>query len=251
MGKVYDAAGADGTRVALKIVKDELARIDVYRHRFQREAMIAQTVRNPHVVPVVATGEHEGRPYMAAHFIEGNSLETLLKAAKRLPVQTTVMICTQVAEGLQALWEAGMVHRDVKPGNILLDRAGTAYITDFGLAKDSEGAPLTLPGQALGSIDYMAPEQIRGQEVTVQTDVYSLGCVVFECLTGSAPFSDRQGMRILWSHLQDDPPYPDGVAPKLGAAVMTALRKESEDRPASAVAYAELLAAAAAQDQPS
>ncbi len=115
-------------------------------------------------------------------------------------------ICAQVADGLQALWEAGMVHRDVKPGNILLDLTGKAYITDFGLAKDSEGTVLTRPGQALGSMDYMPPEQIRGEPVTGAADTYSLGCVVFECLYGRPPFADREGMRVLWAHLQDEPP---------------------------------------------
>ena len=115
-------------------------------------------------------------------------------------------VCAQVADGLEALRKAGMVHRDVKPENILLDLDGTAYITDFGLAKDSAGTVLTRPGQPLGSMDYMAPEQIRGQPVTSAADTYSLGCVVFECLSGRPPFADRDGLQVLWAHLQDEPP---------------------------------------------
>ena len=110
------------------------------------------------------------------------ALDQKLQLEGRLDFATTVGICAQVADGLQALWEAGMVHRDVKPGNILLDLAGNAYITDFGLAKDSDGTVLTRPGQPLGSMDYMPPEQIRGEPVTGAADIYSLGCVVFECL---------------------------------------------------------------------
>src|SRR5437588_622000 len=165
-------------------------------------------VRNPHVVPVVETGEQDGLPYMAAQFIDGESLEQRLKREGRLDVATTVKVCAEVADGLQAVWAAGMVHRDVKPGNILLDTAGMAHITDFGLAKDSQGSVLTMPGQALGSMDYMAPEQIRGQPVTGASDIYALGCVVFECMCGRPPFADRQGMRVLWAHLQDEPPDP-------------------------------------------
>ena len=245
MGKVYDATGPDGTRVALKVVKEDLARDETFRRRFEREAMIAQTVRNPHVVPVLATGEHEGLPYMAQQFIEGSSLEQKLKAEGRLDVPTAINVCAQVAEGLSALWAAGMVHRDIKPGNILLDRAGTAYITDFGLAKDSQGSVLTLPGQALGSMDYMAPEQIRGEEVTPETDLYSLGCVMFECLNGRPPFADRQGMRVLWAHLQDEPPDPLGVPAQVVQVLKSALQKQPSDRPKSGEEYVRRLSTAA------
>ena len=128
-----------------------------------------------------------------------------------------------------------MVHRDVKPGNILLDLAGTAYITDFGLVKDSQGSVLTRPGQALGSLDYMPPEQIRGEPVTGAADTYSLGCVVFECVYGRPPFAHHEGMRVLWAHLQDEPPDPSAertdIAPGFAPALNAALRKEPSERP--------------------
>jgi serine/threonine-protein kinase len=183
MGKVYTATGPDGGRVALKLVKDDYARDETFRRRFYREARIAQTVNHPNVVPVLDTGEVDGVPYMAQRFIEGPegagmSLDDKLKRDGTLDAQTAVGICTDVAAGLEALWAAGMVHRDVKPANILLDASGRAYITDFGLAKDTQGSLLTLPGQALGSMDYMAPEQIRGEPVTAATDIYALGCDV-------------------------------------------------------------------------
>jgi serine/threonine protein kinase len=249
MGTVYRATGPDGSEVALKLVKKDFARDETFRRRFNREARIAQTVRNPHVVPVVDTGIHDETPYLCERFIEGVSLEEKLKQERRLDVPTTVAITAQVANGLDALWAAGMVHRDIKPGNILLDRAGKAYITDFGLAKDNQGSILTLPGQALGSMDYMAPEQIRGEPVTAATDVYALGCVVFECLQGQPPFADRQGMRVLWAHLQDEPPEPGqdrtDVQPKFVEAWRTAMCKEPTERPQSSVEYAKLLATAA------
>jgi serine/threonine protein kinase len=249
MGRVYRATAGDGTLVALKLVKRDFARDETFRRRFRREARIAQTVRNPHVVPVRDTGEHDGLPYLVAQFIEGITLDEKLAVEGRLDVATTVRICAQVAEGLQALWEAGMVHRDVKPANILLDLTGKAYITDFGLAKDSDGTALTRPGQALGSMDYMPPEQIRGEPVTGAADTYSLGCVVFECVHGRPPFADRQGMGVLWAHLQDEPPDPSAertdITPGLTRALRTALRKDPAERPRTSVEYARSLSQAA------
>jgi serine/threonine protein kinase len=245
MGKVYSATGPDGVRVAVKVVKEDLARDPTFRKRFAREAHIAQTVSNPHVVPVLDTGEHEGIPYMVARFIDGRSLEQKLKDEGRLDLPTAVGICAQVAVGLEALWEAGMVHRDVKPGNVLLDNEGTAYVTDFGLAKDPRGSILTLPGQALGSMDYMAPEQIRGEDVTAQSDLYALGCMMFECLNGLPPFADRPGMRVLMAHLQDEPPDPAGVSAEVATAIKSALQKDPDDRPRSGTEYARTLSQAA------
>ena len=249
MGSVYGATAANGTRVALKIVKPDLARDEQFRRRFAREAKIARMVINPHVVAVLDTGEHEGLPYLAEQFIEGVSLEQKLRREGRLDVPTTVKICVQVGEGLRALWEAGMVHRDIKPGNILIDRKGKSYITDFGLAKDTQGSVLTQPGQAIGSLDYMAPEQIRGEDVTAAADVYSLGCVMFECMQGKPPFADREGLRALWAHLQDEPPDPGAGrndAPReFIQALKAALRKDPTQRPASTVLYAASLKKAA------
>jgi serine/threonine-protein kinase len=249
MGKVYKATAGDGQSVALKLVKDDLARDETFRRRFAREARIAQTVRNPHVVSLRDTGEHDGMPYLATQFIEGMSLEQKLEGEGRLDLPTTVRICGQVADGLQAMWDAGMVHRDVKPGNILIDLAGAAYLTDFGLAKDSQGSVLTRPGQALGSLDYMSPEQIRGETVTGAADIYSLGCVVFECIHGSPPFADHQGMRVLWAHMQEEPPEPcpdrDDIPPAFRQAVKAALHKEPAERPATSVEYARSLSQAA------
>jgi serine/threonine protein kinase len=249
MGKVYTATGPDGGRVALKLVKDDYARDETFRRRFYREARIAQTVQHPNVVPVVDTGEHEGLPYMAQRFIEGMSLDEKLKRDGPLDVQTAVRVCTDVAAGLEALWGAGMVHRDVKPANILLDETGRAYITDFGLAKDTQGSLLTLPGQALGSMDYMAPEQIRGEQVGAATDIYALGCVMYECMCGRPPFAEVQGMRILWAHLQDPPPDPRSVRADIPEAfsrtLLVALEKDAAKRPQSAGEYARLLADAA------
>jgi serine/threonine protein kinase len=249
MGKVYCATAADGTRMALKLVKEDYARDETFRRRFYREARIAQTVKHPNVVPVLDTGEHQGLPYMAQRYVEGQALDQKLKQDGRLDVATAVRICGDVAAGLEALWAAGMVHRDVKPANILLDGEGRAYITDFGLAKDTQGSLLTLPGQALGSMDYMAPEQIRGEPVNAASDIYALGCVMYECILGRPPFAEAQGMRILWAHLQNEPPDPVSLraelSPQFAAALLVALAKEPANRPQSAGDYARLLQQAA------
>jgi serine/threonine-protein kinase len=246
MGSVYRAMGPDGL-VALKLVKEDYARDAVFRKRFEREARIAQTVRHENVVPVMDTGEQDGIPYMAQRFIDGETLDAKIKRDGVLLPADAVKIADDVAAGLEALWESGMVHRDVKPANILLDLDGTAMLTDFGLAKDSKGSALTLPGQALGSMDYMAPEQIRGEDVSAASDIYALGCVMFESVCGRPPFAHVAGMRILWAHLQDPPPDPlelrADLPPAFAKALLVALEKEPEKRPQSAGEYARALTA--------
>jgi serine/threonine protein kinase len=249
MGRVYRALGQDGRPVALKLVKADLARDSVFRRRFDREADIASRVVHPNLVPIVDRGEHRGIPYIAQQFLSGGSLEQRIERDGKLPLEDSIRVCLEIAGALDALHEAGLVHRDVKPGNILLDEAGVAHITDFGLAKDRQASVLTKPGQALGSMDYMAPEQIRGVDVSAPTDVYALGCVMYECLTGSPPFADRQGMRILWAHLQEEPPdlrtaRPD-VREDVAWAMSRALEKEPENRPPTASAYARMIQIAA------
>jgi serine/threonine protein kinase len=249
MGRVYRAVDSSGSEAAVKIVKAELARDDTFRRRFDREAKVAQRVNHPHVVPVIETGEQDGIPYLVQMFISGGSLEDRIKAEGTMPLAETVRICTAVASGLDALHNEGLIHRDVKPANILLDDQGVPYIADFGLAKDRDASILTKAGQALGSMDYMAPEQIRGEEVSAQSDVYALGCVMYECLAGKPPFADRQGMRILWAHLQEEPPDPlagrDDVPADVGWALKQALEKEPSERPPTATAYAGMVRIAA------
>ena len=237
MGLVYRAVGPDGAPVAVKLVKGNLARDAAFKKRFDREARMAASIQHPHVVSVVDTGEHEGVPFIVQRFVEGWSLEEKLQADGPLDPATTVRVCTEIIAALGAIHAVGVVHRDLKPGNVLLDEQGSVHITDFGLAKQADASMLTMPGQVLGSMDYMAPEQIRGAEVTAATDLYALGCVAYVCISGQAPFADRQGMKILWAHLQDAPPdllaqRPD-LPPGLVAVVMQALAKEPQDRPSS------------------
>ena len=247
MGRVFKADGPDGT-VALKLVKEDIARDQTFRKRFEREASIAQRVVHEHLVPVLDTGEVDGIPYLTQRYIEGGSLSELIEREGKLAPPEAVRLLGQVAGALDELHSQHLFHRDIKPANILIDPNRDAYLTDFGLAKDSQGSLLTRPGQTVGSLDYMAPEQIHGAEVTPQTDVYALACVAFECLTGAPPYADRQGMRVLWAHLQDQPPSPlekePNLPPALGDAVLTGLAKDAAERPASASAYVEGLRSA-------
>ncbi len=247
MGLVYRARDADGNEVALKLIRSKLASDDRFRRRFQREAVSASRVEHKNVVPILGQGEHDGIPYLAQRFISGGTLGDRLVGGA-LPVDQTIRVLKHTASGLEAVHSMGVIHRDVKPANILIDEAGTAYITDFGLAKQHDASVLTMPGQAVGSLDYMAPEQIRGEDVQATTDVYALGCVAIECLTGTPPFGDRKGMQVLWAHLQDEPPdpartHPD-VSEELSWAVRKALEKEPGARPPTPVAYARMMQAA-------
>jgi serine/threonine protein kinase len=249
MARVYKAVGPDGEVVALKLVRAELAIEDMFRKRFAREVQTAIRVDHPHVLPVLGSGEHEGVPYMAQPLITGGSLADKLKSDGRLELELAVTLLLQVAKGVGALHEHGMIHRDLKPANILLNEDGHAFVADFGLAKDPQASLLTKPGQSVGSLDYMSPEQIRGEQVTPAADVYSLGCVMCECLIGRPPFGDRQGMQVLWAHLQQEPPDPcaerDDLPKELTWAVNRALEKEPEDRPETATAYARMVQVAA------
>jgi serine/threonine-protein kinase len=199
-------------------------------------------------VPVLAHGDEHGLPYLVQRLIPGGSLAERISAEGTLGLQTTLGLLAGAAAGIDALHAGGLVHRDIKPANILLD-GDTAYVSDFGLAKDSQASNLTRPGQALGSLDYMAPEQIRGEEVSPATDIYALGCVVVECLTGKPPFGGRPSMRVLFAHLQDPPPDLTELRPDLSSdvsrAVARAMEKEAVDRPASAAGYITAVARAA------
>jgi serine/threonine protein kinase len=249
MGLVYKAVGPDGQQVALKLIRGKLAVDRVFRKRFDREAGAARRVSHAHVVPVLDAGEHKGIPYMAQQFISGGTLQDRIDGKGPLDLESAVTLCLEVAKGLTALHAQQLVHRDLKPANILLDENDRAYITDFGLAKDRDASALTEPGQAVGSMDYMAPEQIRGEEVSALTDVYALGCVMYESLVGEPPFADKEGMQVLWAHLRDEPPEPGSKRKDLSQdvswAVMRALEKDPERRPPSPTAYARMVQVAA------
>jgi serine/threonine-protein kinase len=249
MGIVFRAVREDGEgEVALKILRDELSGDETFRRRFEHEARSAKEVLNPHLVAVLEAGEAEGRYYLASEFVPGRTLEARVREDGPLPLADVIRIATELGAALDALHEAGIVHRDVKAANVLLRDDGRAMLTDFGLAKGEAYTVLTSPGQVMGTLDYLAPELIRGDEATPASDVYALGCATYECLTGTTPFGGLSLFQIGLAHLEEQPPDPRQARPDcpvdLSAAVLRALEKDPAERPPTATAYARALAAA-------
>jgi serine/threonine-protein kinase len=245
MGHVFRATDRDGTVVALKLMRAELAREHLHTRRFLREARAATRVRHPHLVGVLDAGEADGRRYLAMPYVDGPSLLQRLEQDGPLPLEAVVQVTCDVASGLDALHGAGIVHRDIKPSNIMLDGDGRAALTDFGLSKGREDTTLTRAGQLLGTMDYLAPEVLRGGEPGPASDVYALGCVVFECLAGLPPFGHRELAEVGTAHLEAEPPDPCAgraeAAPQVSQTVLLALAKAPEARPPTATAFARML----------
>ena len=185
MGVVYLATQVFPERkVALKLLSPDLASDPSFRERFVRESNAAASTEHPNIVPVYGAGEADGQLYLAMRLIEGTDLGSLLSSQGALSPERAARICTEIADALNAAHDRGLIHRDVKPGNILLDPHDRAYLTDFGLIRRTQlHTDITKTGQFMGTIDYVAPEQIKGGEIDGRADVYSLGCVLYECLT--------------------------------------------------------------------
>ncbi|MET9963571.1 serine/threonine-protein kinase [Streptomyces sp. NPDC006326] len=234
--------------VALKLLAPELARNDTFRQRFAHESRVAAAIDHPHIVPVFEAGETEGLLYIAMRYVAGQDLRALLDRTGPLPVDSAARIAGQVASALDAAHAHDLVHRDVKPGNILVaegtdsDHPEHVYLTDFGLTKKSLSLTgFTSVGQFVGTLDYVAPEQIAGKPVDGRCDVYSLGCVVYETLAGGPPFQRDDDMALLWAHQYDPPPPLTSHRPDLPQAVdevlAKALAKSPEDRWSSCLEF--------------
>ena len=243
-GLVFAARDGAGNRVALKLLRPELADDRVMVARFEREAQLARNL-GTHVVPVLELGSSDGIEYLAMPFYAGGSLALRLRTAGMLGLDDTVELAAQLGRGLDALHGKGVLHRDVKPSNVLLDGEGTAALADFGLARSADSTRLTADGQLLGTPHYLAPELIEGSEASRQSDIYALGCVLYECLTGEPPFAGRGAAQIGYAHLIEPPPDPCARRPELpeGAAhaLLAALDKAPEARPTTATALARML----------
>jgi serine/threonine-protein kinase len=249
MGLVFRAVReSDGEVVALKVMRFELIEDPVFGRRFEQEARAAAEVSEPHLVPVLEAGQAEGRRFLASKYIPGGTLEDKLDEGL-LDVPVAVKYARDVGAGLTALHEAGIVHRDLKPSNIIIDPEGTAMLTDFGLAKGRAYTVLTKPGQVMGTLDYLAPELIKGEPASPATDIYALGCTIYECIAGQPPFADKEGIQVGLAHVTEPPPdlggFRDDLPEGFAVAVLSALAKDPQERPASAAAYAERLAEAA------
>jgi ABC-type branched-subunit amino acid transport system substrate-binding protein/glutamine cyclotransferase len=229
MGVVYRATDLRLDRaVALKLIAPELAQDDRFRSRFLKESRMAAALDHPNVLPIYEAGESDGQLYLAMRYVEGNDLKSLLERDRTLTPERTVAVLGQVAGALDAAHRRGLVHRDVKPANVLVDEDGHAYLTDFGITKQA-GAASTQTGEMVGTLDYLAPEQIRGEPVDGRTDSYALGCVLYECLAGAPPFRRETHAETLWAHLHDDPPALGGHA-ALDPVLARALAKEPDER---------------------
>jgi len=224
-----------GLVVALKVLRPELSDDAVYRHRFAHEARAAAEVEHRHLVRVIESGEADGHSFLVVEYVAGRTLAARLDAEGGLPADDILRLAAEVGAGLDALHGAGLVHRDVKPSNIMLGRDGAAMLADFGLAKGRAYTVLTRPGAVVGTLDYLAPEIIRGAPAAPPSDIYALGCVIFECMAGVPPFAGRSVIQVGLAHLQDEPPDPgadrDDLPPMLGWAVRRALAKDPNRRP--------------------
>ena len=255
MGLVFKAhRDGDDRPVALKVLKRQLSGDLIFQQRFKQEARAAAEVRDRHLVAILESAEWDGRHCLASDYVDGGSLTDRVASAGPLPVAEVVRVVTELATGLDALHAAGVMHRDIKPSNVLFDSDGTAMLTDFGLAKGRAYTVLTRPGQVMGTLDYLAPELIRGKPAAPATDIYALGCVAFECVAGRAPFADKSAFQVGLAHLEEPPPDPGAERPELpagfSAAILTALEKDPEQRPATAGAYAGMLHAASEEQTP-
>ena len=236
MGLVYRAYDLRlKRRVALKFVAPELALDERFRSRFLRESELAASLDHPNVVPIYDAGEANGRLYLAMRYVEGTDLRALLHDSGTLEPARALALCGQVANALDAAHASGLVHRDVKPSNVLLDDHEHVYLADFGLTRRlADEAGPQLDGRSVGTPAYLAPEQIEGGALDARADVYSLGCLLYECLTGRPPFAHGSRLAVAWAHLEERPPSASAQNAALPAAVddviRTALAKDPADR---------------------
>jgi hypothetical protein len=239
MGSVYLAHHLRlDRRAALKVLLPELADDNAFRDRFIRESQLAASIDHPHVIPIYDADERDGVLYIAMRYVEGSDLKSELSTGGLPSVERTAAIVQAVGAGLDSANFKGLVHRDVKPANILIERpTGHVFVTDFGLAKIASGRSMTGTGTFLGTIDYCAPEQIEGRPVDGRTDVYALGCVLYECLTRRPPFVRDSDVAVVKAHLTDPPPLVSASRPDLPPAVdrvvVTAMAKDPDQRFAS------------------
>src|SRR3954453_2756672 len=221
MGVVYRATqrGLDRS-VALKVVTPAFANDEEFRARFRRESKLAASIEHPNVIPVYEAGEQDGVLFLAMRYVDGTDLKSLLNREGRIEPLRAARFVNQIAAALDAAHAAGLVHRDVKPANALLASQDHVYLTGFGLPKRAaSGSAMTKTGQMVGTVDYVAPEQVEGGSVDARTDVYSLACVFYHLLTGQVPFDKPTEMAKLFAHVHEDPPRPSETVPRLPGVV--------------------------------
>ena len=250
MGVVFLAEPDSGDEnVALKVLRSELAGDELYRRRFEREARIASELDHKHVVPVIDFGQASGRLYIASRYVRGGSLAERIADSGPLTLEELLRLATELSRALDALHVRGLVHRDIKPANVMIDERGAARLTDFGLARGEADTVLTRTGFVVGTADYLAPEVIRADRASPSSDIYSFGCLLYECLVGWPPFAGRTFAETLVAHVGQEPQDPkvfrDDLPDAIGWAILRALAKDPGSRPKTATAYARIVRASA------
>ena len=251
MGDVWRALDTVlGREVAVKILLPALLDDAGFAARFHTEARVLAALSHPGIVSVFDYGEADDprTAFLVMELITGRPLSDLLDESAPLSEATTLTVVAQTLEALQAAHDRGIVHRDVKPANLML-RGGSVVVTDFGVARTADARRLTAADVVLGTAVYAAPEQARHTAVTAAADQYAVGVIAYECLTGTPPFGGRPSMRVLFAHLQEEPPdlseANKSITPAVAKAINKAMEKEAEDRPASAAGYIASIARAA------
>ena len=250
MGEVHRAYDTEHDRmVAIKLLGDHVATTDDFRQRFVREARAAARLREPHVIPIHAYGEVDGRLYLDMRLVEGRNLSARLAEGGPLDPAAAVDVIGQIASALDAAHAEGLVHRDVKPSNVLLTDGGFAYLVDFGIARSMAAhADITGTGIPIGTVAYMAPERFEPDgRVGHRVDVYSLACLLFQCLTGVPPFAGENPLALMHAHINQEPPRPTAYRPGLPPAVDHVIATGMAKRPGDRFASAGALASAARQ----
>ncbi|HEU5467551.1 MAG TPA: serine/threonine-protein kinase, partial [Gemmatimonadales bacterium] len=221
-------------KVAIKVMSPALLTGDGMVERFKREARTAASLSHPNIIPIYAVKEGDQIVYFVMKFVEGRPLDSIIKETGKLPIQMVQQILQQVGAGLGYAHKRGIIHRDVKPANVMVDTEGWAVVTDFGIAKVTETKGLTMTGATVGTPSYMSPEQCAAKELTGASDQYSLGVMAYEMLAGKLPFNADSIMAIMYSHFNDPPPPIDEVRPdcppEIVTAVMRMLAKEPAER---------------------
>jgi eukaryotic-like serine/threonine-protein kinase len=238
MSTVYRAFDPTLERwVAIKLMHRDISSDPDQLERFRREARSAARLNHPHLVTVIDAGEDEGSPFIVFEYVEGETLKERIRRQRKLPVPEAVAYAIEIGRALSCAHAAKLVHRDVKPQNVLIDHDGRAKVTDFGIARSLEQEGLTIAGRVLGTTDYVSPEQALGQDVTEQSDIYSLGIVLYEMLTGETPFRADTQVAVAMKHVRE--PLPDvqvrrpEISAALAAVVERATAKETRNRYAS------------------
>jgi serine/threonine protein kinase len=240
MGVVYRAEElALQRQVALKLIRPDQSEDRRLRERFRRESAVAASVDHPNVIPIFDAGEEDGVLFITMRYVEGTDLRALISAEGGIDPRRAARIVRAVGAALDAAHSRGLVHRDVKPANVLLGRSDHVYLSDFGLAKQAAAAGgLTRQGSVVARVEYVAPEQVTEDRVDARTDVYALGCLLFETLTGEAPFADKQGGGAVMAHVEAPPPSPvervPGLPRQFDDVVRRAMAKAPEERYPSA-----------------